>query len=325
MKPNRPSIVAWTITLGLAALLTAGCGSAVPQTLAPQAPAPSSYPEGVPSDATQAADRKIARTASITLVVGDIRTTADALGEVAKRLQGAITYESLSLPDANGYSRGYSTVQVTVASANLDEALSQIASLGQVTSREIQSVDVTEQVVDVDARVKTMQESIARLQELMKKAGSVTEIANVEAELTSRQASLEALLATQKSLNTRVATTPISVQLRTESQAPPAAVSGFLPGLQAGWDSMTTAGQIALTTLGALLPWLVLAAIIVVPLMVRRRNRRMAARQAPQTREGTVAHLDDLLDSAPPAYPAPEATATAESGATAPSVDQTPN
>ena len=331
MRPNRPRIVVWTITLGLAALLTAGCAGApaspMPQAPAPQAPAPDgSYPESMPNEgggATLSTDRKIARTASITLVVDDIRTAADALSELATRFDGVITNESLSLPDANGRTSGYSSVQVTVASENLDEALNQIANLGRVTSREIKSVDVTEQVVDVDARVKTMQESIARLQELMQKAGSIAEIANVESELTTRQASLEALLATQKSLNNRVATAPISVQLRTESQAP-AAVNGFLPGLQAGWGSMTTAGQFALTALGALLPWLVLAAIVVVPLMIWRRNR-MAARQAPKTRE-RMARLNDLLGAAPPAYPVPEPPAPAEVRATAPSVNpETPN
>ena len=280
------------LALGLAAALLAlgGCSGTSPASMPANGGAPAdaaaSYPESgpAPTDDTgmnDSADRKIARTASIMLIVDDIQKAADGLAAVADNFQGTITAESLSLPDQDGYSSGYSSVVVTVVSENLNEALAEIAKLGRVTQRQIQSEDVTEQVVDVDARIKTMRESIARLQELMTKAGSVTAIAEVESELTKRQAELESLLATQKSLNQRVATAPISVQLRTESQAPPPVVSGFLPGLQAGWDSMVTAGQLALTVLGALLPWAVLIAIIVAPIVVVRRRRRARAGQAP--------------------------------------------
>jgi len=240
----------------------------VPQAAPGEGGAPTSGPDGVHTAP------QIARTASISIVVDDVAKTAQDLTDAAATLGGWVTAESLSLPGADGTSYSSSTVEVTVPSDRLDEALTKIAGLGRVTDRQIESEDVTTQVVDVDARVQTMRDSIARLQDLMSKAGSVTEIAQVEAELTQRQADLEALLARQKALSQRVATAPITVTLRTESQAVPEGLNGFLPGLQAGWDAMTASASVAVTVVGVLLPWLVLAAIIVVPIVAVHRHRR---------------------------------------------------
>lgn len=225
------------------------------------------------------ADRQIARYASIDLVVADIERASDELRRVAGAVGGLITSESLSLP-VDATQRKYpnhSVVVVTVPATRLDEALTAVAGLGEVTQRSVESVDVTDAVVDVDARVTTMRESIERLQELMARAGSVTEIARVESELTGRQAELEALLAQQKSLSQQVETSPITVSLVTRAEATSPALGGFLPGLEAGWNSMVTAGQVALTVLGALLPYLVLAAVVVVPVVLVRRRRRTRA------------------------------------------------
>ena len=294
MRP-RFSRIARRTTVGLAAalLLLGGCGAPnsgpadapLPANGMPAVPAPQEpVPTEAPNEDTNT-DRKIARTASISLVVDDIQVAANELNSIASSLQGAITKESLSLPDEQGYVSGSSSVEVTVASANLDEALKRIGALGRVLSRQIESTDVTSQVVDVDSRVKTMRASIARLQALMNQAGTVTQIADVESELTQREGELEALLASQANLSQRVATAPISVHLRTESQAPAPGASGFLSGLGAGWDSLVGAGQVALTVLGALLPWLAFAAIILVPsVALYRRRRRNRPPQEPQPR-----------------------------------------
>ncbi|MCL1838090.1 MAG: DUF4349 domain-containing protein [Propionibacteriaceae bacterium] len=223
-------------------------------------------------------DRMIARTSSIRLVVDDIEVTAKALREVAARLKGSVTAESLSLPEVGNY--GSSHVEVTVPAAQLDEALALMAELGRVTDRRIDSQDVTDEVVDVDARVRTMQESIKRLQELMSQTGSIADIARVESELTQRQADLESLLSRQKSLSQRVATTPISVELRTVSAVEPLSNSGFLSGLLAGWGVMVDSAVVAITVIGALLPWLALTALILGPIIVVRRSRRNSAAKA---------------------------------------------
>jgi hypothetical protein len=285
---------------GCAANASAPAGGA-PYPEAPDQPA-------APQPSMEPGERQIARTASITLVVEDVEQVAGDLRQVAELVGGVVTAERISLPgQGEDWPGGYSEVVVSVPADRLEESLGLIGGLGEVRQRSIESIDVTDAVLDVDARVKTMRESIARLQELMSRAGSVAEIAQVEAELSQRQADLESLLAQQKSLQNRVAMTPITVGLYPPERANEAGAMGFVGGLLAGWNSLVTAGQMALTVLGVLLPWLGLAAVVGVPLVRWRRRRRAARLLVPVAQEtgGRVPPPPDRPpgDQAPPPGP----------------------
>ena len=282
------------VSLGMAGILL-GLGGCSAGATAGSAPAGTSVSDsGVPESATRvpaegkpsaAGDRQIARSASIALTVSNAVATAADLGRIAARFGGSITTESLALDTAE---RQTSFVVVSVPAARLDEALGAVAELGEVTSRVIDSSDVTDAVVDVDARVKTLRESIERLQALMKRAGSVADIAAVESELTSRQATLESLLAQQKALKGLVENSLITVSLTVRDTARPGTQSGFLPGLAAGWEALLAAGRVLLTLLGAALPFLGVAVIVGTPLLVWRRRRRAAKVAAQETPSETT-------------------------------------
>jgi hypothetical protein len=268
----------------LALALLAGCsaGGSSPaagpsRDEAEAAPATEPASGEVPGDVSSGLDRKIARTATISLVIDDVAATAAQLRGVAQSVGGIVTDELLQLPVPDDATRPWgttSTVVLSVPATALDRTLDLVAALGEVTDRTISSTDVTDEVVDVDARVTTMRESIARLQELMDRAGSVAEIARVESELTSRQAELESLLARQKALSTMVATSPVTVSLTPRAAAVPKAPDGFLSGLAAGWNGLVNTARVAATALGAMLPFLTVIAIVAVPLLVLRRRRR---------------------------------------------------
>ena len=73
-----------------------------------------------------------------------------------------------------------STMVISVPSDKLDSTLEQLKSLGTITSRVISSDDVTTQVADVASRVKALEGSIARLNELSKKAGTISQLTELE-------------------------------------------------------------------------------------------------------------------------------------------------
>jgi len=220
------------------------------------------------------AERLIARNAVISLVVDNVEEAAAGARAAVAKLDGTVMQESLDLT-AGEVGHGRVVIEVVVPPENLDQALDQIASLGQVKERRIESLDVTDEVVDVETRIETMRESIKRLQGLMDQSGSVADIAAVEAELTVRQAELESLLARQQSLEKSVVTSPIVIEMSTEVDALEYRPAGFLGGLKGGWKALVAAGGVALTAFGALIPWLVVAAIIAVPtVMIRRRWRQ---------------------------------------------------
>jgi hypothetical protein len=219
--------------------------------------------------------QQITRSATMTVVVSDESAAATRLRAIATAHGGVVTTENV----VSGGDKSYyatSTIVLSVPADELDGALTDIAAVGEVTLRTIQSTDVTAKVADVGSRITTMRASIARMQELLTRAGSVTEIAQVETELTNREADLESLLAQQKALAQRVAQSPITVTLTRVAVVEPNPVpeTGFVAGLKAGWHALKVFGVALLTVVGALLPFLAVLALIGAPVvwLVRRRG-----------------------------------------------------
>jgi uncharacterized protein YceK len=220
--------------------------------------------------------QQIIRSATMTVVVPDESQAATRLRAIASAHGGVVTTENVVSGGEKSY-YAQSTIVISVPADQLDGALTDIAAVGDVTLRTIESTDVTAKVADVDSRIKTMRASIARMQDLLTRAGSVTEIAQVEGELTSRESDLESLLAQQKALAQRVSQSPITVTLTRVAVVEPQPVpeTGFIAGLRAGWHAFTLFGIGLLTVAGALLPFLALLALIGVPgvWLLRRRGR----------------------------------------------------
>lgn len=274
--------------LAVILLAIVGCSAVSPSTDAGQtvgsgAPADArSQPEAVPKEGSPAGpERKIARTASMVVVVDDLATAASQLRQTAAAVGGEVISENLVTVEAGEEGAEgdrimpttQSTIVLSVPADQLDQALEKAASVGEVISRTISAEDVTTQVVDVEARIKTMRESIARVRALMERAGTLTEIAALEAELTRRQADLESLLAQQQVLSTMVEQSTITVSLMTRRQAEGIASGGFLGGLQAGWDAFVASGRFLVTLLGAALPFLLAGAVVTLPIVWWRRRR----------------------------------------------------
>jgi hypothetical protein len=220
-------------------------------------------------------NQQIIRSATMTVVVPDENQAATRLRAIASAHGGVVTTENVVSGGEKSY-YAQSTIVISVPADQLDVALTEIAAIGEVQLRTIESTDVTAKVADVDSRIKTMRESIARMQDLLTRAGSVTEIAQVEAELTTRESDLESLLAQQKALAQRVAQSPVTVTLTRVAVVEPTPVpeTGFFAGLKSGWHAFTAFGVGLLTVLGALLPFLALLALIGAPVvwLVRRRS-----------------------------------------------------
>lgn len=226
---------------------------------------------------------KVARSASAAITVTDVEIAASRLRALAAAVGGVVTTENLvTRVDAKGITTPTSTMVISVPADTMDSTLEQLKSLGTITSRVISSEDVTVQVADVAARVRALEGSIARLNDLSKKAGSISQLTELESQLTTRIEERDSLVAQQKSLAGRVALSPITVTLQT---TPPAVVEpetpGFLSGLVAGWNALVSSSRVLLTIVGALLPFLLLVTLIGVPIVVWRRRVRRVPVTAP--------------------------------------------
>jgi hypothetical protein len=106
----------------------------------------------------------------------------------------------------------------------------------------------------------------------------------LEGELSKREADLEALQARQRTLADQTAQATVTVTL-VGSDAPVVvpASTGFVAGLRSGWDAFAGALVVALTVVGAVLPFAVVLvpAALLVRWWVRRRTTQTPAAPVP--------------------------------------------
>jgi hypothetical protein len=217
--------------------------------------------------------RSVARTGSLTLSVPEVVSAAAELRRLAEAIGGFVASENIATAETKVTST--SRIVLSIPADRLDAFLDDAAKVGVLQHRGVTARDVTDQVVDVEARIRTLRESIARIRALLGRAGSVTEIAQVEGELTRRQSDLESLLAQQQALKNQVERAPVTVTLLKPGQVEPQ--NPFLAGLLEGWEALQRSITVLLTVVGAILPFAVLIALVGWPILLRMRRRAAAS------------------------------------------------
>ena len=220
----------------------------------------------LPSVAT---GRQVIRTATVAVTTKDVSGAASRAATIA---QGAGGY--LSAENVDGDS---ASVTLSVPQAQLDSVLAAVAKLGTVTSQQQSSQDVTDQLVDVSSRIATQQASVDRVRQLLAQATSVSDIVQIEGELTTREADLESMEHQQAELAGQVAMSTVTVQISrvvASSPAAQASAPGFGSGIAGGWHAFLATLRVFVLVLGAALPFLLGIGIpaLVIWWLIRRRR-----------------------------------------------------
>jgi hypothetical protein len=273
-------------TAVLTGLLLAGCGgtgdyaeSATDSAMMAEGAMPAEAPmmdQAAMTEDRTVTDRSIIRTAYVAMRVNDVTdAVAEVRALVAKR-EGIISGESLS----SGTPGGYASITAQVPAADLTAFLDELGALGTVDSLDVTAQDVTTQVIDLDARIAVLESSIARLNALLAEATRVEDIIAIEAELANRQAELDSLTSQRTYLADQVAMSTVTVTMSPITEIADVDMPGFLSGLQTGWSAFLALIGFAITAAGFLVPFVVVAAIVLIPVtvwLVRRSRRRAAA------------------------------------------------
>ncbi|MBV7695760.1 DUF4349 domain-containing protein [Streptomyces sp. TRM70350] len=255
-------------------------------------------------DAPRLPASHIIRTASLTVQVKDVPKALDEARTTAETAGGFVGSETTTR-DERGNERTRVVLRVPVD--KYEDVLADLEGAGKLLDRTAKATDVTDQVVDVESRIKTQRASVARIRELMDQATRLSDVVELEGELSSRQADLEALLAQQASLKDRtsLATITLSLSETPVKKAPKEDEDpGFTDALAGGWGAFVTMLRWIVVAVGAVLPFAALAALLVLVwlrLVRPRRARRPAtasattapgplptARRAPQPAPGTA-------------------------------------
>lgn len=230
----------------------------------------------------------IISTGTVSLRADDVAEARFEVQKVVDRLGGQVT-DSETSTDEDGAVRDARLV-LRVPSEDFTEAMAELEGLADLEASSTSSEDVTTQVVDTEVRIRIQRESIARIEALLARAGTIQAVVSVERELSRREADLNSLLQQQAYLADRTSLSTITVHLQrhAEDGGPDEDDgSGFLAGLEKGWDGFTAVAVGLATVTGAVLPFAAAALLVGVPgwllLRAAARRRRTPVTAAPAT------------------------------------------
>jgi hypothetical protein len=216
--------------------------------------------------------REVVHTATLRVRAGDVESSAAKAKQLVTAAGGYVEKESTSSDPSR------SEIALKIPVARYPDVLNALATrLGTKLSLTQEAEDVTGEVADVAARVRSAEATLASFRKLLDKAGSVSEIISIENEIAEREADLEALQAREKTLRSSTALATVTVTL--VSKAPPPTKEdddrgGFVGALGDGWHAFTAfLGGLAVL-LGWLLPFLGAAALLALPAVIFRRRLR---------------------------------------------------
>lgn len=205
------------LLVGALGLLLAGCVSAkgdpsatmaLTPPPAPQVPAGASVGSATGTDTNvltkaspESPQRQMIYNATLQVVVPDIALSLKAIEQSAQSLGGYLQQ------------LGGDSITVRVPAARLAEAMAAAEKLGQVTQRNIQGQDITEEMHDLQIRLDTALQMRQRLLALLEKADKTADALKVEQELDRVVQSIELLKGKIHFYQTQVAFSTLTVKL----------------------------------------------------------------------------------------------------------------
>jgi hypothetical protein len=227
--------------------------------------------------------RSIIYTGSITVRVKDVNAMAARATGIAGEAGGFIGADNRK---SGGGGTDNATLTLRVPAERFADVVQRLSGLGDEMDRGINTEDVTEQTVDLDARIKVQQARVDSGRKLLSQAKSLEDLVMLEREVATRESDLASLEAKKRRLADLTALSTITAVLLGPAAATPGgdkAAPGFLAGLTGGWDALKASLAVLVTVLGAVLPWVIALGIPVFFVLwgIRRYRRR------PETNTGS--------------------------------------
>ena len=162
------------------------------------------------------AERQVISTASISLEVETVDTTVTNVRVLAESLGGFVEQMSVSgEPDQQ-----VANLTIRVPQSQFFTALDQLSALGEVRSQNLSSQDVTEEFIDLEARLTSSLREEQSLLSLLDKAENVSDILTIERELSRIRTEIERFQGQLNFLENRVDLATIGVSLFTPQVDP---------------------------------------------------------------------------------------------------------
>lgn len=221
--------------------------------------------------------RRVIRTCQVAIEVERFDAAASRLIAIAEGAGGFVADSSYS--DEGGIPRG--TFVLRVPAARFSDVVAQIEKLGTVQRRQTSGQDVTEEFIDLEARVRNLTRQEARLLALMDRATKIPDLLAIEGEVARVRGEIERLTGRLRFLANKVDLATVQAEVSQKPKKP----GGFwdferaMERVKAAFlntvQQMLGAAEALAALAGALLP---VALLVVLVWWLLRRGRHRADR-----------------------------------------------
>lgn len=231
-------------------------------------------------------ERKIIRNADLTLEVNSPEESQQKISVIAESKGGFVIESQQSSSNSQVTTRDIVTMTVRVPAEKFNESLEEIRKVSnRVVVETIKGQDVTEEFVDIEARLKAKKALEEQFLEIMKQSKTVADTLNVQKELANVRGEIEQIEGRKRFLENQTSLSTIKIRLQT-----PTAFSGNSSGffyrlkesLSDGFSGAMSFVLFFVTAIIALLPFLILVVLpiyLVIRYLLKKRKKRKAAEE----------------------------------------------
>ena len=180
-------------------------------------------------------DRKLIRNGTLEFQTDEVKKTKTEIEKICKELNAYISSES---ENNLGERLQYNQV-IRVPANQFDTLLARLEPLAlKIENKNISTEDVTEQFIDVEARLKTKKELEARYREILKLAKTVEEIVSIESQIANVRSEIESMEGRLNFLKNQVAFSTLNVTYYETIGIDFGFASKLVQSLKGGWDNL---------------------------------------------------------------------------------------
>ena len=151
-------------------------------------------------------DRMLVWRASMKLEVKDVEDAAGKADSAVRQAGGHVDDSNVNAPER-------ATLRIRVPADRLNATLDTLAALGAEKNRSVSSQDVTESMIDMEARLKNAIALRDRLRTLLDRAKDVKDVLDIERELVRVQSEIDSMDGRLKNLRSQVQYATVSLYL----------------------------------------------------------------------------------------------------------------
>lgn len=215
-------------------------------------------------------EQKIIKTARLAFETKDVEATHKKILQLASQYKGLVQSDN----SGKDYNRILKYLTVRIPTENFQQFIDGISEgVAYFDQRDISQQDVSEEFVDLEARLKAKRVLEERYLELLKKANNVKEMLEIESELSNIREEIEAKQGRLQYLQSQVSMSTVNIEFyKTTAETGITQSYGqkMKNAFQGGWNG------ISVFFLGVLYLWplFLIALIIIVVLRIFLKNRK---------------------------------------------------